>query len=535
MQPTYPRLLAQLAQHPNRHNLLSMQRGLEKEGLRVNPNGELAESGHPKALGASLTHPSITTDFAESMLELVTDVAITPDAAIASLEELHQAALSQLPAGETLWNSSMPARLGNDEQIQPAWFGHNNAGYQKHLYRQGLARRYGNKMQTIAGIHYNLSLSDEFWQWQQRLIGHGTAAASERQSNGYMGLIRQFRRLAWLLSYLFGASPAVDRSFFGAAVPAQLQQLDLDTFYLPWATSLRMSDLGYSSNAQTALAVHFNSLDEYIDTIAAGLQTPYPTYQQFDNQDGTALTQLNSNLLQIENEFYSIIRPKRVAEKGESQLLAMARRGVQYIEVRNLDINPLLPLGIDAQQAHFIELFLLYCALQPSPQIDAVQHQRNLDNFALSVQQGRKPGLLLQDGDRRKTLTDWATELLQQMLPLAELLDEVHGTDAYRNSWQAQLDKCQDVSLTPSAQLLAKLQSGQSYLALTHDLSKQHAATLTALPLTPERQRHYQQLATESLRQFEQLETQRQIPFSEHLAQLQQRHQQLLKRHISAA
>ena len=198
--------------------IMEMRCGIEKESLRTQPSGALALTPHPLALGSALTHPSITTDFSESQLELVTGVHAGVQAAIDELTQIHQFTYQTLQAlgDEMLWVSSMPCGLPTDETIPVARFGSSNVGRAKSVYRLGLSHRYGRRMQTISGIHYNWSFP---------------GATSEQ----YFAQIRNFRRQAFLLLYLFGASPAVCSSFV-AGRQHELQQLSSSTMYMPYGT-----------------------------------------------------------------------------------------------------------------------------------------------------------------------------------------------------------------------------------------------------------------------------------------------------------
>ena len=289
--------------------LLGMRRGIEKESLRSQPGGGLALTPHPAALGSALTHASITTDFSESQVELVTAAHQSPEAALDELTQLHQfiyRAMKKL-GDEMLWVSSMPCGLPTDETIPIARFGSSNVGRAKSVYRMGLSHRYGRRMQTISGIHYNWSLP---------------GVTSEQ----YFALIRNFRRHAFLLLYLFGASPAVCSSFV-AGRQHELQQLSDSTMYMPHGTSLRMGRLGYQSDAQASLAVSYNSLDGYGASLQEALSRPYPAYEAVGIRNpGGDYNQLATTLLQIENEFYGTIRPKRVIQPGERDVVALARR-----------------------------------------------------------------------------------------------------------------------------------------------------------------------------------------------------------------
>ncbi|HGW5396781.1 TPA: glutamate--cysteine ligase, partial [Klebsiella pneumoniae] len=163
--------------------------------------------------------------------------------------------------------------------------------------RKGLALRYGKTMQCIAGIHYNFSLPERLWPLLRQAEG---SELSERdyQSAAYIALIRNFRRYSWLLMYLFGASPALDAGFLRGR-PSQLERLDEHTLYLPYATSLRMSDLGYQNNAQAGLTPCYNDLQSYIDSLRQAVSTPYPPYEKVGTKQDGEWVQLNTNILQI--------------------------------------------------------------------------------------------------------------------------------------------------------------------------------------------------------------------------------------------
>ena len=295
----------------------------------------------------------------------------------------------------------------------------------KHVYREGLAHRYGKAMQTIAGIHYNFSLPEELWAVLHEESGSNQGVSlQDFQSESYMSLIRNFRRYSWLLMYLFGASPAISKSFFThSGHSPDLGQLDDDTLFMPWATSLRMSDLGYTNNAQSSLNICYNTLDEYISSLSEAIRTPYEPYEQIGVKKGERYLQLNTNLLQIENEYYSNIRPKRIARRGGKPLTALSKQGIEYIEVRCLDINPFEPLGLKAADAHFLDVFLVYCVFRESPTIEAQECARVTENFRITVNEGRKPGLTLMSEEGAVNLSDWGQKLLDEMLLVAELLD----------------------------------------------------------------------------------------------------------------
>ncbi|MFO7705949.1 MAG: glutamate--cysteine ligase [Halopseudomonas sp.] len=486
MSPTFSNNLVLLSQPVYREQLNGCRHGIEKESLRTTHNGDLARTPHPLALGSALTHPTITTDYSEALIELITPVSTSLDTLFEHLDVTHRFVYSQLH-DELLWTESMPCKLPVvDADIPIAWYGTSNIGMLKHIYRRGLAIRYGKAMQCIAGIHYNFSLPPQLWAVLQQQAGDARSA-QDYQSERYMDLIRNFRRYAWLLMYLFGASPAVCATFLQGR-DHKLLPLGEKTLYLPHATSLRMSDLGYNNDAQSGLNVCYNSLDSYIASMQEAISLPYARYAQMGTHDAQGQwQQLNTNLLQIENEFYSPIRPKRVTRSGEKPVHALASRGVEYIEVRCMDIDPFVPLGIEPASARFLDSFLLYCALQDSPALTDEGCVETGDNFALAVKRGREPGLQLSDHGQTKDLKAWGLALLDDIGRCADLLDSSHQTSAYRDSLAMQRAKLEDPALTPSARVLVALaEHDNSFFHFALAQSQAHARELLSQPLDAE-------------------------------------------------
>lgn len=490
------RRLNQLGERANLTLLSQCLHGIERECLRVDGNGQLALTPHPQSLGSALTHPQITTDYSESLLEFITPAEANPADTLADLEQIHRFVYSKLD-NELLWSPSMPCELPDEETIPIAQYGTSHIGELKYVYRKGLALRYGKTMQCIAGIHYNFSVPDALWTLQQQAEGN-TRNARDYQSSRYIALIRNFRRYSWLLMYLFGASPALDKGFMRDR-PHQLQELDADTLYLPYATSLRMSDLGYQSSAQSGLTPCYNDLASYTDSLRRAVATPYPEYVAMGTKKDGQWQQLNTNILQIENEYYSSIRPKRVTYSGERPIQALMARGVQYVEVRCLDINPFLPLGIDLTEARFLDAFLLYCALEESPLLQNGECGQSTSNFLSVVKEGRRPGLLLQRNGESVSLQSWAEELLEKIRPLAETLDQSHGGQAHIEALNAQHAKVADSSLTPSAQVLAALQQGQSFTQFALKQSQLHAEYFRSQPLSVEQTAQFEASVAQSI------------------------------------
>lgn len=496
-------------------NAFLFNRGIERETLRVTEDGDISQAPHPEGLGSALTHSSITTDYSESLLEFITQVHTDKKALIKELDELHRFSYSALEK-ELFWSGSMPSRLPSQEQIPIAQYGQSNIGRLKTIYRHGLWHRYGRKMQTIAGLHYNWSLTDEFWR-QWALVNGVYGDLTPFKTEEYFGLIRNFRRHSWLLLYLFGASPAADASFLDQPVDS-LATLGEQTLYGPYATSLRMSDLGYSNQAQAELFVCFNSLETYAKTLSAAIQSPYPEYQAIGLKEGDNYKQLNTSILQIENEYYSDIRPKRVAYSGEKPLHALRYRGVEYIEVRCLDVNPFLPLGIDENQMNFIDLFLLWCMVQDSPTISVAECellQKNSQRVAIA---GRDPELTLNYQGQNYPIAELATKLTQSINQFAQIIDEKSKMNCYQSACAAQLEKIASPELLPSQQVLAEVTKHQSYRQFSLAQSRKFADHF-AEPLAEDRKRHWQKQAHESNVRQKDMEAVEQAPFDEFLTE----------------
>ncbi len=453
--------------------LREMRRGVEKESLRALPDGSLALTPHPAALGSALTHPHITTDFSESQLEFVTGVHASAQACLEELTQIHQfsyRALREL-GDEMLWVSSMPCGLPTDENIPIGRYGTSNVGRAKSVYRMGLSHRYGRRMQTISGIHYNWSMP-----------GISTEA--------YFGLIRNFRRHSFLLLYLFGASPALCSSFV-AGRDHELQPLNGHTLHMPHGSSLRMGRLGYQSDAQASLKVSYNSLESYAASLQEALTKPYPAYEAVGIRNpGGDYNQLATSLLQIENEFYGTIRPKRVIYPGERPLHALRERGVEYVEVRCMDLDPFEPVGINAQTMQFIDMFLLHCLLSESPPDTPDEIGVLARNQQRVAARGREPGLRLERGDAAVTLAEWGAELLGALAPIAQRLDALHGGSGHRDALGSAATVLRAPDSAPSARVLATMARdfGNEFTGFTRAQSVHTRERLLALPF-PERLR----------------------------------------------
>lgn len=513
------RRLSLLASPGHHESLTGIRRGIEKESLRVTPQGELSQRPHPRALGSTLTHPSITTDFSEALLEFITPPLASIPAVLESLEDIHRFTYGNI-GDELLWVNSMPCVLGRDENIPLAEYGNSNIGRMKKIYRRGLGKRYGRLMQTIAGIHYNWSLPDACWKLLKEDASY-TGTLQDYKTESYFGLIRNFRRHFWLLLYLFGGAPAVCRSFV-AGRQHQLQPFNNDShsLHMPHATSLRMGDLGYQSKAQESLVVCYNNLTSYIENLRQALTQPYPPYAQIGIRDPSGkYLQLNTHLLQIENEFYSTIRPKRTTESGEAPIQALWQRGVEYVEVRCIDLNPYMPVGIDAEQMYFTEVFLLHCLLNDSPATDDLEYQQLLENQRRTVYQGRDPALTLFRRNGEAPLRGWAEELFRELEKVADLLDSNMNHGEHRKAIDQLRARLEDPRQTPAARLLAEMKSsGATYFQTALGHARQQREYFLDKPLTPARVTEFEQLTEQSLANQAKIETDDNASFEDYLA-----------------
>jgi glutamate--cysteine ligase len=492
------------------------RKGVEKESLRVRPRGGLAYSAHPAGLGSALTNENITTDYSESLIELVTPAFTHSWELLQYLLDLHQFVYRHL-GDELLWATSMPCAIERDEDIPLAQYGHSHVGRMKTIYRNGLGLRYGRMMQAISGVHFNYSFPLGFWEAYaaargSRDLGPGFVSGS------YFDLLRNYRRYGWVVLYLFGVSPVVCKSFLRGR-ELSLADFGSGTAYEPYATSLRMSDVGYRNRDQAGLAVSVNSLEEYNRDLTRAISTPHPPYEALGVKVNGEYRQLNANILQIENEYYSFIRPKRVARSGERPTKALRRAGVEYVEVRALDVSAFDPVGVNQNKLRFLEAFLALCLMKHSAPI-ADSEQAALDqNHVIVARRGREPGLTLSREGRQVPLLEWARELLDSMAGLCEMLDHGDPGRPYSQALAIQAAKIADPALTPSARLLGELNQGESFFDLALRMSAAHKAYFLDLyPPNQERLGEFHHQAQESLRAQKAIEDGDRGSFEDYLA-----------------
>jgi glutamate--cysteine ligase len=498
--------------------LLGGRRGLEREALRVDAAGHIARTPHPRALGSSLTNPHITTDFSEALLEVVTPTFDDNGRLLQYLDDLHDFIYRNL-GDELLWATSMPCELSGEADVPLARFGSSFAGQVKHIYRRGLRTRYGGMMQAISGVHFNYSFPQQFWEAYAEICAERDSDA-DFISARYFDVLRNYRRHGWIVSYLFGVSPALCRSFMQGRSDPDLKPLGDDTLIGPFATSLRMSDIGYRNRSEHEAEVSVNSLEEYLRDLRRAVATPHAPFAALGLRVDGEYQQLSTNLLQIENEYYSYIRPKRVPRAGERTTQALARAGVEYVEVRALDNSAFDPAGVNLRKLCFLEALLVLLLTKDSPPIGASEEEALDRNHLLVARRGREPGLKLERDGRSVTLASWGAELLDSLRGICELLDAGHVERPYTRSLTEQLGKLEDVQRTPSARLLHEMQlNDEGFAALALRMSREHAQFFRQYPSS--NVALLQEFAAEaesSLQEQEQMEARDRGSFEDYLA-----------------
>lgn len=493
------------------------QIGVEKESLRVSPSGSISQLPHPVTLGSALTNPYITTDYSEALLEFITPPFEHTRDVLNFLRDTQTFVYGELE-NEILWATSMPCVVAGDSSIPIAQYGRSNAGIMKTVYRRGLGHRYGRVMQVIAGVHFNYSLPERFWTLYQQ-IEDDHSPLQDFISEQYFGMIRNLQRFGWLVPYLFGASPAVCKSFLGGK-PTDLEDFDANTYYEPYATSLRMGDIGYQNNKENEIGIKacYRNLEAYVQSLTCAIQTPYRGYEEIGVKVDGEYQQLNSNILQIENEYYSTVRPKQVLQGNEKPTLALRRRGVRYVELRSLDVNAFEPLGINEKQLRFLEALMVFCLIHDSEQI-CFSEREEIDQNELDVaHHGRDPALKLKRDARQISLQHWAAEICDQMQGVCELLDRGYDKTPYSDALQHQIAKVHDAELTPSARMLRIMRErGEGFYHFARRMSHEHYEYFRQVKLSDERRAFFRQQAKASLEMQQQMEAEDGQSFDEYL------------------
>ena len=425
---------------------LKILRGIERESLRVSEKGRISQKNHPKNLGSPLTSKDITTDFAEALVELVTPTFESAEELFKHLNLLHRFLYSEME-GEMLWNFSMPCAFENEQEIRIAEYGETNSGMLKHIYRKGLRLRYGSIMQCVSGIHYNFSLSKESW--------HSLSNNPDQDfiNNKYLGAIRNIKRNFWFLLERLGASPIAHESYLLNREHSLLKHHKSDLF-LPYATSLRMSDVGYQSSIQNDLRISYNNLDEFINAIIRGIKTSVQDFQDIGLLDNNGVPQqISTGILQIENELYDIVRPKRSGPSGSRPATLLKEQGIEYLELRGVDINPFIPEGIDENKIKLLDIFIMHSLISESPQVSDREIEEIRANQKTMVENGRSENIKLEQNGVSTPLKELKKIFYDELEQVATAMDEY--CPGYSNALSAEMSE----NLLPSEKIMNEMNS----------------------------------------------------------------------------
>ncbi len=509
--------VSSLFSHSSRDIFTANQIGLEKESLRVAQDGSIAQTKHPESLGSALTNPCVTTDYSEALLEFVTPPFSDNDSLMAHLRDCQTYVYSKIK-DELLWATSMPCVLAGEKSIPLAKYGSSNLGRMKTVYRRGLGLRYGRVMQVIAGVHFNFSFSDSFWVY----FKDAEKNSDDQQTfvtNSYFQMIRNFQRYGWLIPYLFGASPAVCKSFLNGH-ETNMQTFDDTTLYFPYATSLRMGDIGYQNSKEdkSGIKVIYDNLNDYIKSLHHAVTTPYPPYEKIGVKEGDRYLQLNANLLQIENEYYSNVRPKQISAPYEMPVRALQNRGVRYVELRSLDVNVYEPTGISKDTLYFLEAFVLFCQLNPSESIDWQEECASKKNIADVAHFGRKPGLKLINKGKEIALKEWASDIFARMQGICEVLDRGNEEMLYQSALERYRERVVDSEATPSAKILNEMrEKKEGFYHFSLRKSQEYDTYFRRLSLSPEKKAYFDRLSEESILEQKKIESEDVLNFDDFL------------------
>ena len=425
---------------------IKILRGIERESLRVDENGNISQKNHPQNLGSPLTNKDITTDFAEALLELVTPTFESPEELFAYLNLLHKFVYSEI-GEEILWNFSMPCAFKNEKEIRIAEYGNSNSGMLKHIYRKGLRLRYGSIMQCVSGIHYNFSLTKDSWKILDK------NSDQDYINEKYLGAIRNIKRNFWFILEQFGASPLMHKSYLYEREHS-LKKYNSNDLFLPYATSLRMSNVGYQSNIQDSLKISYNNLDEFINTLIKGIKTPIKKFKDIGMFDNAGIAQqISMGILQIENELYDIVRPKRSGPSGSRPSTLLKTEGIEYLELRGIDINPFIPEGIDINKIKLLDIYIIHSLVSESPYMSDAEIKEIKTNQKTMVSEGRLKNTMLSKNGDLVSLTELRKIFLSELEQTAKALDEYF--DGYLDSFYSEMSK----SELPSEKILSDMEA----------------------------------------------------------------------------
>lgn len=399
--------------------------GLEKEHIRIDNKGEIAKTKHPEVFEDKLNHPFVTNDFSESQVELITPVFDDIEQCYHMMGTLSELFVSSLE-DELLWPGSAPPRILSEDDVDVAQFDDSPLGIKNTAYRNHLTSKYGKKKQTISGVHYNFSFDEKFIK---RLYDLSEEDGPYRyfKDNMYLKLSRNLIRYSWLLTYLFGTSPATDRTYLEGCV-MRMEKSDQGDPYFPYATSMRNGLCGYRNHNN--YIVSYDSVDNYINEIKQLMA------------DGNILD---------EREYYSPVRLK--THQSDDFMSTLNNSGILYIELRVLDLDPFDPYGIALDTLKFVHLFMMFMLFKEATCFGSDMHDLSLKNYEHVASKGREPGLMVAIGHEEFVEMDLlGVELLEEMRSFLQSID--CGTYDYNRLIDQMIIRFQEPETTLSAKVL---------------------------------------------------------------------------------
>lgn len=421
-----------------RKKLLKGKFGVERETLRVDKEGNLALTKHPKVFECKISHPYITTDFSESQIELITPTLNSIEEAYSYLNLLYDIVALEIK-DEYLWPQSMPCSIPEDDLIPVADYGMCESGKESSEYRKSLLKKYGGKKQLISGIHYNFSFSEELIEDLYIKLGNNEDYRTFRD-NIYLKVVRNYLRYRWLLIYLLGGTTVMHESF-GDKCVIDLDKVSKDGFSNKGAVSYRNSECGYK-----------NKIDLY------------PDYTSVRNYVESVHKFIDDKLIESHKELYTQIRLK--AKDNNRFLDSLLEEGINYLEIRSIDINPFDKAGISLEDLNFINVFTLYLLIKEESNYKNWQEEAQTNQNIISIY-GQEDVSLFKDG-ASISKNEWALEILNEIKALNEELG-LDKDEVITNM----INKVYDPNLTYGNKI-AKLVKENGFIETHLDLAKEY-------------------------------------------------------------
>ena len=373
--------------------ILSGLFGIEWEALRVKRDGKLSLTPHPEVFGDKLKNPVVTTDFSESQIEIITPTFNTIDEAFNTFSILSDIVNFSLPDDEYLWFQSLPCILPYWDKIPIAQYSENGKASQK--YREDLAKKYGVKKQMISGVHFNFSFSDEFLE-KLRKLTHENLSIKEFKNIVYLKIARNYIRYCWLIIYLTGCSIAAHKSFSNECIHLMDGYDNRGSYYSTKGPSYRNSSCGYKN-----------------------LKNLFPSYDSVDEFTCDVQEFIDRGDLSEAKELYTQIRLK--PKRPEDMLNSLRKDGIEYVEIRSLDINPFYKSGLVKHDMKFLHLFLIYMLLKQEPDYPDWQMEAKINEEKAAEMAYVDSMRLLRNGSE-VTLKSWAADIINEMYGMCEVL-----------------------------------------------------------------------------------------------------------------